>query len=84
MKGKIKNDISGDKVFDNWSLLDDIKDRYIKKESYIEEMREYIDGFNDEYYCEDIQRYKDNKKISCDYRVWEEGERLSKIKDELY
>ena len=63
MKGKIKNDISGDKVFDNWSLLDDIKDRHRGDiDTYKNEYKEYIEEFNGEYYCGDIDRYVSKEK----------------------
>lgn len=74
-----------DQIFDNWSFIDDIEDEYISKEEYIEELREDINSFNDEYYCEDTQMYRVNKETGYDYKVWEEQERNERvIADYLY
>ena len=63
MKGKIKNDISEDRRFNNWSLLDDIEDRHRGDiDTYRNEYKEYIEEFNGEYYCTDIDRCVSKEK----------------------
>lgn len=72
------NEELDNKVFENWSLLDDIEYTYKRDsegneyigESYIHndieshrsEYKEYIEGFNDEYYFSDIDRYIGREK----------------------
>ena len=86
----ITNDGLEDKEFENWSLLDDIENTYKRDiegneyigESYIhndieehrKEYKEYIEGFNDEYYSSDIDgwMYREKKMEGVRaYPLWD-------------
>lgn len=64
----INNTKEEEKIFENWSLIDDYEHELENKEEYIEGFREYIDEFNNEYYCDDTQTYRQNK--NCGVKCW--------------
>lgn len=66
----INNTKEEEKIFENWSLIDDYEDELKSRDEYIEDFREYINEFNNEYYCDNTQTYRRNKDSGVRCWLW--------------